>query len=382
MSAGDIAVVLGTRPEIIKLAPVIRALGERAWVIHTGQHYDDELAGQYFREAGIGLPETVLDGIGGLSRGEQIGYGILGLTELFAVRRPRMVLVQGDTNTVAAAAQAAQYAGIPVGHVEAGLRSGDRGMPEEVNRILTGTLADVHFAPTETSANNLLREGVPRDQIAVTGNTVVEATIDGLRRAEPPSAKLFPSGVVPDQYAVATLHRPENTDTEPALRRVLEALAALPLPVVLLLHPRTRAAVDRFKLTALLARLVVLDSMPPAAFLGLVADAAVVVSDSGGLQEECTVLKVPLAVIRRSTERPEAIDAGFARLVLPSRDIVTEVSWLLTDRQLRERLARTPSPFGNGTASAHIASISRGIADGDDVPSAIRATQLIAATAA
>lgn len=358
----DIAVVLGTRPEIIKLAPIVRQLRGRTRVIHSGQHYDDELSGQHFREQGIGAPDVVLSGVGGGSRSAQIAATMLQLADEFAARRPAVVLVQGDTNTVSAGAQAAHYAGIPVLHVEAGLRSRDRGMPEEINRLITGALADVHCAPTRTSAENLLREGIDPRRVVITGNPVVEATEWGLAAGGStayggPSIPLAP-------YALATIHRPENTDTEEALTRVLCGLRDIPIPVLFLAHPRTRLAIERFQLWHLLEGITIAESPGYTDFLRLAAGSDLLISDSGGIQEECTVLKVPLAVVRRSTERPEAIDAGFARLITPDLDLGAEIRRMLSSPDLRATLASTPSPFGDGAASVRIARLAEDIADG------------------
>jgi UDP-N-acetylglucosamine 2-epimerase (non-hydrolysing) len=360
---GRIAVVLGTRPEIIKLAGVIRELGDRARVIHTGQHYDDSMSGQFFRQLGLPAPDRVLAGIGGADRGTQIATAIGALTEEFQRSRPSAVIVQGDTNAVSAGAQAANYLGIPVVHVEAGLRSGDRGMPEELNRLVVGALADVHCAPTETSRANLLREGVPATRVEVTGNTVVEATLASIAAAADPAVAV--EGVPVGEFVLATIHRPENTDTEPALRRVLEGLAALGLPVVLPLHPRTAAAVERHGLRSLLDGMTVLEPVGHASFIWLALRATLIVADSGGVQEECTVLKRPLVVVRRSTERPEAVDAGFAVLVRPGDGLATAALALLAEVRQRP-LASVPSPYGDGGASRRIADLAVRVASGTE----------------
>lgn len=352
-----VAVVLGTRPEIIKLAGIIRELGPRARVIHTGQHYDDAMSGQFLDQLGIGAPDVVLSGIGGQSRGHQIAAAIAALTDLFEKDRPSVVIVQGDTNAVSAGAQAASYLGIPVIHVEAGLRSYDRAMPEEINRLVVGVLADVHCAATDLNRRNLEAEGVNPDRIVVTGNTVVEATIDSLVRAESDPAAAMTD--IPETFILATIHRPENTDSAAALRRVLEGLRDIGIPVVFPLHPRTRAAIERFGLQHLLDGMIVRDPVGHAAFLWLAARAALLIADSGGVQEECTVLKKPLLVVRRSTERPEAHDAGFAHLATPETDIAEQARKILHDTNARP-LTGVASPYGNGTASYRIAQIALG----------------------
>jgi UDP-N-acetylglucosamine 2-epimerase (non-hydrolysing) len=347
----DIAVVLGTRPEIIKLAGVIRELGDRARVIHTGQHYDETMSGVFLDELGIGEPDLILSGVGGRDRGEQIATMLESLTREFRANPPAAVIVQGDTNTVSAGAQAANYLGIPVIHVEAGLRSRDRAMPEELNRLVVGALADIHCAPTTHSRDNLVAEGIDPDHVLVTGNTVVEATLASLASAPDPAfmAKL------PPEFVLATIHRPENTDTPDALHRVLQQLSELRLPVILPLHPRTRQAIDRFQLWHLLNDMIVIDPVGHADFLRLAAAATLLVGDSGGVQEECTVLKKPLVVVRRSTERPEAIEAGFAVLATPDQNITVLAEEML-ERTAQHPLDTVASPYGDGTASAQIVS--------------------------
>jgi UDP-N-acetylglucosamine 2-epimerase (non-hydrolysing) len=349
-----IAVVVGTRPEIIKLAPVIRALDAPARLIHTGQHSDDELSGAFLAGASLPRPEY-LSGICGAPRHVQVSRIIEQLGDSFCADPPPAVIVQGDTNTVSAAAQAASYTDVPVIHVEAGLRSFDRAMPEEINRCVTGVLADMHCAPTARAAANLAAEGVPAEKIEVTGNTIVEATLAMLPDDRAARAIVSDVGAEPGEYVLATVHRPENTDDPWRLAIILDELSKLGLPVFLPLHPRTRLAAQRHDLTAALDRL---RPIPPAdhrTFLSLARHARLLVSDSGGVQEECTVLKRPLIVVRNSTERPESVDAGFAHLVPPGPGLGDLGRQLITETGLAERLAALPCPFGDGKASERIA---------------------------
>jgi UDP-N-acetylglucosamine 2-epimerase (non-hydrolysing) len=245
-------------------------------------------------------------------------------------------------------------------HVEAGLRSHDRAMPEEINRCVTGVLADLHCAPTERAVANLRHDGIPPAKIVLTGNTIVEATLGMLPDDAAARQIAAGHGAEPGQYVLATIHRPENTDDPERLRVILDELSKLGLPVLLPLHPRTKAAADRFGLTAALDRL---RPIPPAdhrTFLGLARHARLLVSDSGGVQEECTVLKRPLIVVRNSTERPESIEAGFAHLVQPGPAISDLGRQLLGDEDLCERLAAIPCPYGDGKASERIADLLRG----------------------
>jgi len=356
---GYIAIVVGTRPEIVKLAPVMHQLGKAARLLHTCQHHDEELSGVFLAGAGLPQPE-MLSGICGEPRYAQIGRMVDQLGRMFAERPPAAVVVEGDTNTVSAAAQAGSYSGVPVVHVEAGLRSHDRAMPEEINRCLVGVLADLHCAPTERSVGNLRAEGVPSEKIVLTGNTIVEATLGMLPDEETAREIVGGMGAEPGEYVLATIHRPENTDDPERLRIILDELSKLGLPVLLPLHPRTRDAIQRHELAAELDRL---QPVPPAShrtFLGLARHARLLVSDSGGVQEECTVLKRPLIVVRNSTERPESIEAGFAHLVQPGPVISGLGRQLIGDEGLGERLAALPCPYGDGKASERIVELLRG----------------------
>ena len=367
-AARDIAVVLGTRPEIIKLAGVITELADRARIVHTGQHYDSELSGAFFANFDLPEPHLLLDGATGpWGRGHQVGTLTAELSRAFTVDPPRAVIVQGDTNSTSAGAQAAHYCGIPVVHVEAGLRSRDRSMPEEINRQIVGVLADIHCAATPEAAANLLAEGTAPERIRITGNTVVEATHRSLPAPDRLDALLAPFEL-PAEYVLATFHRPENADDPVRLAATLESLAALELPVVLPLHPRTRARIKEFGLEPAARRLHRIEPVDHPLFLALAQRARLLVSDSGGIQEEATVLKKPLLVVRTSTERPEAVSAGFAHLVEPGAELLATANRLLADPDLAGRLAGTPSPYGDGSASARISDIARALADRLPVP--------------
>lgn len=348
-------VVMGTRPEIIKMASVVHALGTRARVVWTGQHYDADLTDTFFRTLGLPQPALRLDSVGGVSRPQQMARIIDQLSGWYEKEAPAAVLVQGDTNTVSAAAQAAHYTGVPVVHVEAGLRSRDRAMPEEINRIVAGAVTDLHCAPTSQAVENLLAEGVEPERIRLTGNTGVDANMrfmpDGLRRA----AILLERALVPGGFILATFHRPENVDRPEVLATILRDLIRLPLPVVLPLHPRTKDRVEAFGLGGLLARVGHTSPLSHPHYLALAREARMLISDSGGLQEDCTVFKKPLLVVRESTERPESVSAGFARLVPGRHGFYSMAQQMLDDRDLPARLAATPSPYGDGRAGEHIA---------------------------
>ncbi|MFO7299824.1 MAG: UDP-N-acetylglucosamine 2-epimerase (non-hydrolyzing) [Actinomycetes bacterium] len=350
---GSVAVVLGTRPEIVKLAHLIAGLGNRARVIHTGQHYDYELSAVFFEAFGIPEPAVFL-GVGGRTRAGQIAAALGALDELFASEPPRVVVVQGDTNTTLAGALAANAHEIPIVHVEAGLRSRDRRMPEEHNRVLTDAVSDLLCAPTDISVRNLVSEGVAGEMIELTGNTVVEAVRGLMPSPERRASLLAEHGLEPAGFVLSTIHRPENVDDPERFSTIIEQLASLDLPVVLPLHPRSRKRAEQFGLADELASIRVVDPMGYVEFLALSAEAGYLVSDSGGVQEEVSVYKRPVIVVRRSTERPEVLGT-FARLVEPSAIADTAAEWLSDLESVHEELRGIPSPYGDGTASARIA---------------------------
>jgi UDP-N-acetylglucosamine 2-epimerase (non-hydrolysing) len=350
---GGVAVVLGTRPEIVKLAGIIRNLGPKARIVHTGQHYDVLMSDVFFAELGIPSPDVRFE-VGGASRGGQIASALQLLDEHFERAAPVVVLVQGDTNATVAGALAGNARKVPVVHVEAGLRSFDRTMPEEHNRIVTDHVSDLLCAATEENVDNLAREGITGSAVIRTGNTVVESVLSQVPHPARRERMLAKHVLEPDRYALATIHRPENTDDPLTLTTILDELNRIPCRVVLPVHPRTMNAIRRHRLEHYLEGLTVTEPLGPSEFLGLAAHAALLVSDSGGLQEECTVLKRPLIVVRRSTERPEAM-RDFAVLVSPGPLISkTAGEWLDDIPGLHDQLARAASPFGDGYASERI----------------------------
>jgi UDP-N-acetylglucosamine 2-epimerase (non-hydrolysing) len=359
--AGSVTFVLGTRPEIVKLAPLARLFGERARVAYTGQHYDAKMSEVFFNECGLRMPDATLE-VGGYTRAEQIGAGLSRLDGCFAVGAPNVVVVQGDTNSALAGALAANARGIPLVHVEAGLRSHDRAMPEEHNRVLIDHVADLLCAPTEGNAANLRAEGLDPRRVAVTGNTVVEALTAALPEPAGRAKLLADTGVEPGRFVLATVHRPENTDDASRLGAIVRELAALGeagWPVVFPVHPRTRAALRCAHPGPLPQRIIACEPLGYRDFLALAAECALLVSDSGGIQEEATVLRRPLIVVRRSTERPEALDR-FAVLTEPGPAIGRHARRLLSDVPgARRELEGLDSPFGDGRASERIADLIR-----------------------
>jgi UDP-N-acetylglucosamine 2-epimerase (non-hydrolysing) len=356
----SVAVVLGTRPEIIKLSGLLALLGQAARVLYTGQHYDDLLGPAFFREFGLPTPDLSLM-VGGTPRGEQIGEAVSRLDRHFADDPPLAVVVQGDTNATLAGALAANARHITLIHIEAGLRSYDRAMPEEHNRTLVDHLSDLCCAPTETSRANLAAEGIDGGRVVVTGNTVVEALQRMLPGPDARRSLLSHMDLRPADFVLATFHRPENVDDPDQLRAILGELRSLPVPVVLPLHLRTAARIADYGLKPLLDGLRIVDPLSYTDFLGLAAESALLVSDSGGVQEEASVLKRPVVVVRRSTERPEVMGT-FATLVPAGPEIGSAARRAIDGgSDLLVRLAATPSPYGDGEASDRCHDALRGL---------------------
>ena len=349
----SVVVVLGTRPEIIKLAHVIRLLGPAAVVLHTGQHYDRGLSGTFLDVFGLGEPYAYL-GVGGETRGQQIGMAVKELDDHLSELRPGAVVVQGDTNTALAGGLAANALDTMLVHVEAGLRSYDRRMPEEHNRVLVDHVGDLLCAPTDVSRKNLLEEGIPESRIRVTGNTIVEAVHELMPDSSERTRLLGAHDLSSGRFILSTFHRPENVDDPERFRTLLGQLASLDLPVLLPLHPRSMARATEHGLGDLLGAIRVIDPIGYPEFLGLGAESAFLVSDSGGVQEEVSIYKRSVIVVRRSTERPEVLGT-FAELVEPGPGISDIAGrWTADIPGLHQRLASIPSPYGDGTASTQI----------------------------
>lgn len=346
----SVAVVLGTRPEIIKLAPLIKSLGPAAHVVHTGQHYDKLLNEVFLKGLGIGAPDCKLN-VGGQTRGLQIGQSVSTLSEYFMSAGFRAAVVQGDTNSTLGGALAANASRLALFHVESGLRSFDRGMPEEHNRVLTDHLADCCLAPTELNAQNMLDENIPEGRIRVTGNTVVEALTSVWPKADEIESVLGEAGLVRGEYVLATLHRPENVDEPEALKRVFDALWRCSFPVYMPLHPRGRRRLSDTARDLDYSRCRVVEAVDYRKFLCLLSGAAFIVSDSGGVQEEVTVLKKRMVVVRRSTERPESLE-DFCVRVGPNEDLEAALEAECMNTETRAKgLEAVESPFGDGKAA-------------------------------
>lgn len=351
-----VGIVLGTRPEMVKMAKIARLLGDDARIFHSGQHDDTAMSRDVWRALDMPAPEKVFN-VGEYRRARQVATATSQLDEIFAVAPPAAVIVQGGTNATLAGALAATAHQIPLVHVEAGLRSFDRTMPEEHNRVVVDHIADVLCAPSQVSRENLRAENISDLRIEVTGNTVVEAVRSQMPSPWSTLECLNSLGALTGDYVLATIDRPENTDDIHTLGMILGELRAVNAQVILPLHPRTMARVQEHGLGHVLEPLTVISPLAPSQLLALAAHSAALVSDSGDLQEQCSVIKRPLLVVRRSTERPEVIGT-FAERTTPGPEISQIVNgWLANIAHIHDRLASMPSPYGDGNASSRIVQI-------------------------
>jgi UDP-N-acetylglucosamine 2-epimerase (non-hydrolysing) len=354
----NIVIVVGTRPEVVKMAPVIRALEElrvQFTFVHSGQHYDYNLSKQFINELQLPSPDYSFK-IRAISPATQTGRIMIALEKLMKKRKPRLMLIQGDTNTMLAAALTAFKQNIPVAHVEAGLRSYDWRMPEEHNRRMVDHASTHLFAPTKRAEENLVKENV-WGKIRITGNTVIDAVLQHIPIAE--KASKIMEQIRFKEYVLVTLHRAENVDDPDVLKNFVNAFMVAPAPVVFSVHPRTRKRLHQYKMWKKLVSINHVQLLPPVGyfdFLMLMKNSALILTDSGGLQEEATTpaIRKRILVTRISTERPEAVEAGFAKVVgVEKENILAEMKNALHGK---EKLPKV-SPFGDGEAGKKIAKI-------------------------
>ena len=345
--------VVGARPNFMKAAPVLSALAAsqpvRQTLVHTGQHYDANMSDVFFRQLGMPAPDVNLE-VGAGSHAQQTSQVIARFEPVIAEHTPDLVLVYGDVNSTVAAALVCAKLQVRVGHVEAGLRSRDRSMPEEINRLVTDQLSDLLFTPSSDGDENLCREGVDPQNIHRVGNVM----IDTLVRLLPVCGKHKPAGLS-DRYALVTLHRPSNVDDPVWLQEMLAALAEISeqVEVVFPVHPRTRSRMEQLG-GGTLPNIRLLDPAPYLAFLALQKDATVVITDSGGVQEETTFLNVPCLTLRENTERPITVSLGTNQLL--GRDIARmkrEVHRIIGG----EKKASSAIPLWDGHAAERIANV-------------------------
>ncbi|HEY3971705.1 MAG TPA: UDP-N-acetylglucosamine 2-epimerase (non-hydrolyzing) [Candidatus Sulfotelmatobacter sp.] len=353
--------VVGARPNFMKAAPVLHALrerpGMRQTLVHTGQHYDKNLSDIFFSQLEMPLPDVNL-GVGSASHARQTAEIMTGLEPVLLERKPDVVLVYGDVNSTVAAALVCAKLLIPIAHVEAGLRSFDRTMPEEVNRIVTDRLADLLFTPSEDGDENLLREGISPEKIHRVGNVMIDSLVRLL-----PAAANCPANGLPNRFALVTLHRPSNVDDGETLKNILQSLLAVSeqLDVVFPVHPRTRSRIKQFdQFSTSLDRIRLLEPVPYIEFLAMQKRATAVITDSGGIQEETTYLQVPCLTLRENTERPITVTMGTNTLVgQDSRKLSSELSAILAGRAKRGAIP----PLWDGHAADRIADILQRFSD-------------------
>jgi len=355
-----ISIVLGTRPEIIKMSSIIRELEEQHsdyFVLHTGQHYSYNLDKIFFEELDLPAPSCNLD-VGSGSHAEEIGKMFVGLEKKLGAEKPDVVLVQGDTNTVFAGAFVASRLGIGIGHVEAGLRSFDRNMPEEINRVLTDHISDYLFAPTETAQKYLLKEGIPLDKIFITGNTIVDAVHQNVEIAKRKVDVLNSLELNSHDYMLVTSHRQENVDNEKKLRDIFKGLHLVyeQFGQMLLypMHPRTMKRMKEFGLQVP-EGIRIVEPVGFLEFLQLEANASLILTDSGGIQEESCILGVPCVTLRENTERPETITVGSNVLVGtdPQKILDGAVKMFSSEKKWE-------NPYGGGETGKKILDILQG----------------------
>ncbi|MCD0484712.1 UDP-N-acetylglucosamine 2-epimerase (non-hydrolyzing) [Streptacidiphilus sp. ASG 303] len=350
--------VVGARPQLVKLAPVAEALtaaGARHVIVHTGQHYDADLSDVFFTGLGIPAPDVHL-GVGSGSHGVQTGGVLAALDPVLAAERPDWVLVYGDTNSTLAGAVAAVKQHLPVAHLEAGLRSFNRRMPEEHNRVLTDHAADLLLAPTEEAVRHLAAEGLA-ERTELVGDVMVDVCLR-VRDAALAERRVprLPEGVAADRpYLLATLHRAENTDDPKRLAAIADALAALPLPVALLAHPRLLARAGEHGVELARGAVRVGRPLPYADLVAAVLGSAGVVTDSGGLQKEAYLLGRPCTTLRPETEWPETLEGGWNALV-PDPQLLTAAAWAATAARPAPAAPRG-APYGDGRAAGRVARV-------------------------
>lgn len=360
-----ICVILGTRPEIIKMAPVIDEINRRSHellLIHTGQHYDKEMSDNFFLDLELPKPNYNIH-VGSGSHGKQTALMMDGIEDVLISEKPDIVLVQGDTNAVLAGALVAQKLHIPVGHVEAGLRSFDVSMPEEINRMGADCCSHLYFVPTEESAINLALEGYLPKDIFITGNSVVDTCFRNLKIAENSSTIIDDLNLDNlNNIITFTMHRAENVDDKQRLQSIIGALMELKdFNIIFPIHPRTKKTLENFGLYKKFESLPHIHITKPIGyldFLVLISKSIIILTDSGGLQEEAITLNVPALTLRYNTERPETVTAGGNILVGSDKDYILETAnKILNNEEFYNNMKNAKNPYGDGNSAVQILDI-------------------------
>jgi UDP-N-acetylglucosamine 2-epimerase (non-hydrolysing) len=349
-----ICIVLGTRPEIIKLSPIIRECEKRKlnyFIIHTNQHYSKNLDDIFFKELNLPIPRYNLN-VGSGSQSYQIGKMLIRIEKILIQEKPDLVLVQGDTNSVLAGALCASRLKIKIGHIEAGLRSYDKDMPEEINRILTDHISDFLFTPTKNQKRILIREGIKKRKIFVVGNTIVDAVFQNINISNKKSKIFKDYKIKKGCYFLLTLHRPSNVDNKKNFNSILKGLYLIykkyKFPILFPIHPRTKKMLEEFNLS-LPKGIILLDPVGYLEFLQLEKNAKLILTDSGGIQEEACILKTPCVTLRKNTERPETIKVKANKIAgIYSKNMIKCVDLMIKKKN------DWKNPFGDGKAAEKI----------------------------
>jgi UDP-N-acetylglucosamine 2-epimerase (non-hydrolysing) len=338
--------IAGARPNFMKIAPLMKEMQHhpeiQALLVHTGQHYDEKMSKLFFEELGIPKPNIDLD-VGSASHAVQTAKIMMACEDVLLKEKPDLVLVVGDVNSTIGCALPAVKMHIPVAHVEAGLRSFDREMPEEINRVLTDAISDYLFITEPSGETNLLREGIAKEKIFFVGNVMIDTLLSNKAKADQ-SGILQNLGLGSQQYAVLTLHRPSNVDVREIFLALLDAMEAIQthLPIIFPIHPRTRKRIEEMGLAERVANLSsfrLIDPLGYLDFLKLMTNARLMLTDSGGIQEETTILNVPCLTLRENTERPITIEQGTNRLVgTDTERIIAESLKILNGKQISSRM--------------------------------------------
>jgi UDP-N-acetylglucosamine 2-epimerase (non-hydrolysing) len=320
----SIHLIAAARPNFMKIAPLYHALARESWcrpaIVHTGQHYDHNMSDAFFQDLRLPTPHFHLE-VGSGSHAEQTGNVMIAYEKVALAEKPDWIIVVGDVNSTAACAMVGAKLGIPVVHLEAGLRSRDRRMPEEINRLVTDAIADVLWTPSPDADENLIAEGVPRERIDFIGNIMIDS-YEMMREAIAADSTVSSLGLAPRKFGVVTLHRPSNVDSRESLTALIDVLVRVSefLPLVFAVHPRTRKKLQEFGLDARMEAAKNIKAIAPLGyvqFMNLVSNSAAAITDSGGVQEETTYLGIPCFTLRENTERPVTSSVGSNQLVRP-----------------------------------------------------------------
>ena len=371
----NITLIAGARPNFMKIAPIIKAIKQAQAVgkkinyrlVHTGQHYDKKMSADFFEQLGIPEPDKNLE-CGGGTQAEQTAAIMVKFEQELIANRPNLVLVVGDVTSTMACTITAKKMCVDAAHVEAGIRSGDMTMPEEINRIVTDSLCDYFFTTSEQANNQLKKNGVTESNIYFVGNTMIDTLFQNIERIQKPNF-WDENNLKPGAYFLVTLHRPSNVDDPQKLAAVIAAIeeAAMGLPIVFPVHPRTRQIIDKFKIND--KGILMIDPQGYLEFMYLIKNAKGIITDSGGITEEATVLHVPCLTLRNSTERPETVTIGTNELIGDEIHKLKPAIKKIIDGQWKKGLI---PPFWDGQTSKRIIDILVNIYEGSNVKEGLK----------